>query len=68
MAASLREVAVRRRGAISAYFEALAEGDPVALGFTAVFALVAVGLGIFVWITKRRLDADDARWKKRRGY
>ena len=59
---------MRRRGAISAYFEALAEGDPVALGFTAFFVVLAIGLGVFVWITKKRLDADDSRWKKRRGY
>ena len=53
---------------ISRYFSALAEGDPVALGFTALFVVIAAAIGIFVWITKRRLDAEDARMKKKRGY
>jgi hypothetical protein len=53
---------------ISRYLSALADGDPVALGFTGVFVFIAAALGIFVWITKRRLDAEDARLKKRRGY
>ncbi len=52
----------------SRYFAALADGDSVALGFTAVILLIAVVLGIFVWITKRRLDAEDEHIKKRRGY
>jgi hypothetical protein len=50
------------------YFSALADGDPVALGFTAGFLVIAAAAGVFVLITKRRLAAEDARWKKRRGY
>jgi hypothetical protein len=46
---------------IGRYLTALLDGDPVALGFTALFAVIAVVLGIFVLITKRKLDAEDAR-------
>jgi hypothetical protein len=53
---------------ISRYLLALSEGDPVALGFTAVIAVIAVVLGVFVLITKRRLDAEDARDKNRRKF
>jgi hypothetical protein len=53
---------------IGRYFRALGEGDPVALGFTALFAVIAIATCIFVFITKRRLDAEDKRWKQRRGY
>ena len=53
---------------ISRYFRALAEGDPVALGFTALFAVIAVVTCVVVFITKKRLDAEDRRWKQRRGY
>jgi hypothetical protein len=53
---------------IGRYLAALSEGDPVAIGFTALFVVIAAGLGVFTWITKRRLDAEDERLKKRRGY
>jgi hypothetical protein len=54
--------------AIGDYFDALSRGDPIALGFTGFFVLLALVAGVFVWITKKRLDADDAKQKKRRGY
>ena len=57
-----------RRGAISAYFNSLADGEPVAVGFTLFFVVLALALGVFVWVTKRRLAAEDERRKKRRGY
>jgi hypothetical protein len=53
--------------AIARYFEALGDGDPVALGFTAVILVIAALLGLFVLITKWRLAAEDERRKKRRG-
>jgi hypothetical protein len=57
-----------RFGAISAYLQSLADGEPVAIGFTLFFVVLALALGVFAWITKRRLAAEDARLKKRRGY
>ncbi|HUR52999.1 MAG TPA: hypothetical protein VMZ71_02630 [Gemmataceae bacterium] len=57
---------------IGAFFEALFDGDPVAVGFALGFlALLAVAF-VFVWWVNRRMKADDARWKekmrKKRGY
>ncbi len=57
-----------RLDAIQKYLSALSEGDPVAVGFTAVIGVIAVVLALFVWITKRQLDAEDRQIKKRRGY
>lgn len=57
-----------RFDAIQKYLSALAEGDAVAVGFTAVIGVIAGVLGLFVWITKRQLDAEDRQIKKRRGY
>ena len=57
-----------RINAIKKYLTALSEGDPVAIGFTAVIGVIAVVLALFVWITKRQLDAEDRQIKKRRGY
>ncbi|MCI0702864.1 MAG: hypothetical protein L0241_17425 [Planctomycetia bacterium] len=54
--------------AIGEYFDALSRGDPIAVGFTLFFVVLALILGVVVWITKKRLDADDARWRKRRWY
>ncbi|MCS6863745.1 MAG: hypothetical protein RMJ56_06510 [Gemmataceae bacterium] len=54
--------------AIQKYFIALSEGDPVAVGFTAIIGAIALILGLWVWITQRQLDAEDRQIKKRRGY
>jgi predicted permease len=63
---------VNRIRAIGEYFDALSRGDPIALGLTAVLALIAAGLGLLVWFVTWRAKVDDRRWKerlrKKRGY
>ncbi|HEY8503112.1 MAG TPA: hypothetical protein VIL46_00920 [Gemmataceae bacterium] len=53
---------MRRIEAVGAYFEALAEGDPIALGLTALFGLVVVVVALVAW----RARADERRWEEKR--
>ena len=55
-----------RRNVFSAYFENLAQGDPVALGMTAFFLLFVAVVGIVAWRFKtaerREEEAKRKRW------
>ncbi len=52
--------------AVRAYFRALSQGDPVAIGFTLFFVVLGMVLGLFAWVMKQRMQADDRRWKEHR--
>ncbi|HEX4607103.1 MAG TPA: hypothetical protein VH092_02775 [Urbifossiella sp.] len=56
-----------RRGAISAFLEKLAEGDPVAVGFAVGFLVVGSIAGLFVFKTARDLKREDEVWARKRG-
>ncbi|HJZ89778.1 MAG TPA: hypothetical protein VKE40_02825 [Gemmataceae bacterium] len=51
-----------RRNVISRYFNALAVGDPIALGVTAVFVLFLVVVGFIAWRAKR----DEKRYEEQK--
>jgi hypothetical protein len=56
------------RGAVGEFFSRLLDGDPVAVGIAVGFGVLLLIAGVVIFITKRRLDADDERHRKRRGY
>lgn len=49
------------------YFEALAEGDPVALGVTGLFVLFLAVVGLVMWKSKREEKAEEERKRKKWG-
>jgi hypothetical protein len=51
-----------RRNVVSRYLSALAEGDPVALGVTAIFVLFLLVVGFFAWRAKR----DEKRYEEQK--
>jgi hypothetical protein len=54
-----------RGTAILRFFEDLGDGDPLAWGFVALFAVIALALGLFVLKVRRDLRREDeARAKK----
>jgi len=59
---------MRGRGAVGEFFGRLADGDPVAVGIAVGFVALLAIAGVVIYITKKRLDADDERQRKRRGY
>jgi hypothetical protein len=56
------------RGAVGEFFRRLFDGDPVAVGIAVGFVALLAIAGVVIYITKKRLDADDERQRKRRGY
>jgi hypothetical protein len=54
-----------RRNVFREYFSALAEGDPVALGITALFLVILVAVGLVAWKFKRdeRRENEEKRRK-----
>ena len=55
-----------RRNVFARYFEALSEGDPVALGMTALFLVFLAVVGLVAWrfkhAEKREEEAKRKRW------
>jgi hypothetical protein len=56
-----------RRQVFARYFEALADGDPVALGMTAFFVLVLAVVGLVAWHFKRAEKREEEAKRKRWG-
>ncbi|HKB05673.1 MAG TPA: hypothetical protein VKD90_25865 [Gemmataceae bacterium] len=56
-----------RRNVFARYFEALAEGDPVALGATAFFLLFLAVVGLVAWYFKRAEKREEEAKRKRWG-
>ena len=56
-----------RRRSIGAYFDALAEGDPVAIGITIFFVVVAALAGAFTLKVRRDFRREDEAKRKRWG-
>jgi hypothetical protein len=56
-----------RAGAIRAFFDSLAEGDPVAVGFLLFFVILGIGLGLFALKVRRDLRRDDEKQARKYG-
>jgi hypothetical protein len=56
-----------RRNIFRHYFSALIEGDPVALGITAFFLVVIVGVLLLAWKFKRQHQREDEEKRRRWG-
>jgi hypothetical protein len=56
-----------RRNVFRHYFDALAEGDPVALGFTGFFLLVLLVVVFFAWRFKREERRQEEEKRRRWG-
>jgi hypothetical protein len=56
-----------RVGAIGAFLEQLADGDPVAIGFLSFFVILGIALGLFALKVRRDLRRDDERQARRYG-
>jgi hypothetical protein len=59
-----------RGAAFSQFFEALSDGDPIAVALLIVLLVVFAGLGLFVLRVRQNLKREDEaranRWKKLR--
>jgi hypothetical protein len=56
-----------RRNVFARYFEALAEGDPIALGATAFFLLFVAVVGLVAWRFKTGEKCEEEAKRKRWG-
>jgi hypothetical protein len=64
----VRQPVRRNRGAaVAEFFDRLAEGDPVALGFVGFFVVLGVIAGLFVLTVRRDLRREDEAQARRYG-
>ena len=56
-----------RRNVFARYFEALGEGDPVALGITGLFVVILLAVGLVAWKFKRDERRREEEKRKKWG-